>query len=126
MRIKRILIAQVISSRACNSSGRSREWRLATSSERTRSCLRLPVSSYKVKPARKSVGGSREPKLSASSGVYGYQPQPRLPRRTAQDSGAGQRILCGTAVPPPAGPSAPLLRLGLLAAGGGGSGAADV
>src|SRR3954454_9161801 len=79
-----------------------------------------------VKPARKSVGGSREPKLSASSGVYGYQPQPRLPRRTAQDSGAGQRILCGTAVPPPAGPSAHLLRLGLLAAGGGGSGAADV
>src|SRR5262249_23698840 len=43
----------------------------------------------KLKPARKSVGGSRAPKRSASSGVYGYQPQPHLPRRTAQDSGAG-------------------------------------
>src|SRR5262249_52990846 len=42
-----------------------------------------------TKPARKSVGGSRAPKRSASSGVYGYQPQPHLPRRTAQDSGAG-------------------------------------
>src|SRR5258706_14144621 len=51
---------------------------------------------YYLKSARKSVGGRREPKLSASSGGYGYQPHPRLPRRTAQDSGASQRILCGT------------------------------
>jgi transposase len=62
-----------------------------------------------LKPARKSVGGSRESKLSASSGVYGYQPQPHLPRRTAQDSGAGQRILCGTASQTPTGSSADLL-----------------
>src|SRR5262245_9982992 len=37
----------------------------------------------KLKPARKSVGGSRAPKRSANSGGYGYQPQPHLPRRTA-------------------------------------------
>ena len=32
-----------------------------------------------MKPARKSVGDSRRPKLSASSGVYGSQPQPIAP-----------------------------------------------
>ena len=32
-----------------------------------------------MKPARKSVEGSRRPKLSASSGVYGSQPQPSAP-----------------------------------------------
>src|SRR5262245_10297153 len=40
------------------------------------------VDFIKLKSARKSVGGSRAPKRSASSGVYGYQPQPHLPRRT--------------------------------------------
>jgi RNA-directed DNA polymerase len=83
-------------------------------------------STIYLKPARKSVGGSRAPKRSASSGGYGYQPQPRLPRRTAQDSGADQRILCGTASPTPPGPAAHLLWPGLPAAGGGGGGAADV
>ena len=80
----------------------------------------------KMKPARKWVGGSRAPKHSASSGVYGYQPQPHLPRRIAYDSGTGQRILCGPASPPTTGSSTDLLRPGLPAAGGGGGGAADL
>src|SRR5262245_8948213 len=79
-----------------------------------------------MKTARKSVGGSRERKLSASSGVYGYQPQPHLPRRAAQDSGTGQGILRGTASQTPTGPSTHLLRPSRPAAGGGGGGAADV
>src|SRR5262247_945121 len=85
-----------------------------------------PLILVKLKPARKSVGGSRASKLSANSGVYGDQPQPHLPRRTAQDSRAGQRILPGTPSPPPTGSSTHLLALGLPAAGGGGGGAADV
>jgi hypothetical protein len=70
---------------------------------------RYTIAHDYLKPARKSVGGSKAPQCSASSGVYGYQPHPGLPRRTAQDSRASERILCGPVFCSPPWPSANLL-----------------
>src|SRR5712691_8908076 len=49
-----------------------------------------------LKPARKCVEGSRKPELSAQ---WVDVKRPSVPRRFAQDSRAGQRILCGTTTP---------------------------
>jgi Homeodomain-like domain len=56
--------------------------------------VRYRGSESYLKLARKSVGGSRELKVSAWYRAYGNQPQARFPRRIAEDSGASQRILC--------------------------------
>src|SRR4029453_13695295 len=79
-----------------------------------------------MKPARKAVGGSRVPQYSASLGGYGDQPHPRIPRRTAQDTGASERILCGATFSPATRASANILGPGVSVAGRGGGGAAHL
>src|SRR5207245_1540227 len=84
--------------------------------------FRLSGRDY-LKPARKCVEGSREPKLSAQ---WVDANRPSVPRRLAQDSRAGQRILCGTIPSAPSWSPSDLLRPSLFAAGRGGGGLADV